>query len=133
MEDKMSIPPQLGAPIMARVNRGHAGLFKMGDMAKSYFWWPNMNCKIQLTAATCKECVKSGKKSKSVIPSTEVVKLHPTKERNQELPVDLLVLLPPNWGANKHTDLCRSVLYGSNNDAYHGGVYKRIHAMPRAI
>ena len=49
---------------MAGLHRGHAGLFKMREVAISYFSWPHMNLQIQLTAANCKECIKSGKNLK---------------------------------------------------------------------
>ena len=38
MEDKMVMPPQMRAPIMARIHRGHAVLFKICDVANSQFW-----------------------------------------------------------------------------------------------
>ena len=78
IEDKMVIPMQLGAPIMARFYRGHAGLSKMTkmmDVATNCFWWPHMNSQIQVISLYCKECIKSGENLKSVITSTEIVSM----------------------------------------------------------
>ena len=66
---------------MAWLYRGHAGLFKMRDVAKSYFWWPHMNRQIQLIAVNCKERFKSGKNLKSVVPKTDVALTDLRKDR----------------------------------------------------
>ena len=84
MEDKMVIPPQSRATVMASLHRGHAGLFKMKDVSISYFWWPLLNRQISLTAANCKKCIKFGKNLKAVIPSTEIALTESTEDPNQE-------------------------------------------------
>ena len=47
-----------------------------------------MNRQIQLTAADCKECLKSGKILKPVVPSTEVAQMELLEEPNQEIQVN---------------------------------------------
>ena len=57
--DRIVMLPQLRAPVMMRLYKGHT--------------------------AKCKEGVKSGKNSKSVIPERDVLKLNLLEETNQEL------------------------------------------------
>ena len=59
-----------------------------------------MNRQIQILAANCKGCVKSGRNLKSTFPEGRVTKLNLLKEPNQEL-LNFLDQLPPIWGANK--------------------------------
>ena len=86
---------------MARLQKGHAGLFKMRDVAKSFFRWPQTNYQSQLTSAKSKGCLKSGKSSNSVTPSTEIAKFYSTEEPNLDIQVDFLGPLPHTWFANK--------------------------------
>ena len=59
-----------------------------------------MNRQIQLNAANCIECVKSGKKLKSLIPDRDVTKKNLLKTESSAA-VRILSPLPPVLGAKE--------------------------------
>ena len=88
------------------LHKGHAGLFIIRYVANCYFWWSHINRQIQLTAANCKECNKSGKNLKPVIPSTEVAQRDLMEEPNHENQMECLGPLFAFWGTNKYLLIC---------------------------
>ena len=61
-----------------------------------------MNRQMQLTAASFRDCIKSGKNFKSVIPERDVTELDLLEGPNQKIQLDFLAPLPSVWGKNKY-------------------------------
>ena len=64
------IPPKLRPQVLEELHRGHMGVVKMKALARSYFWWPGIDKKIELTVRSFSGCQLT-----QSVPST--VPVHP--------------------------------------------------------
>uniref|UniRef100_A0A1Y1NP23 RNA-directed DNA polymerase n=1 Tax=Photinus pyralis TaxID=7054 RepID=A0A1Y1NP23_PHOPY len=55
---RVIIPTKLRQTILDDLHLSHLGANKMKSIARSYFWWPNMDLDIEQVCKTCKTCTK---------------------------------------------------------------------------
>ena len=67
---RVIIPEQLCSRLLNELHSQHTGASKMKELARSYFWWPNLDKEIDNTSNSCPECLKIRK-------SPSKAELHP--------------------------------------------------------
>lgn len=55
---RVIIPLSLRARVLQQLHAGHRGIVRMKEIARSYFWWPNMNKQIEEMVKSCSSCHK---------------------------------------------------------------------------
>ena len=79
---RVIIPEQLRSRLLNELHSQHTGASKMKELARSYFWWPNLDKEIENTSNSCPECLQIRKSpSKAELhpwewPSTPWHRLH---------------------------------------------------------
>ncbi|XP_063914802.1 uncharacterized protein K02A2.6-like [Zophobas morio] len=58
--DRIIIPEVLRKRLLEELHALHLGIVKMKSIARSYFWWPNMDKQIELITKACKACIITG-------------------------------------------------------------------------
>ena len=53
---RVIIPEVLQARLLQELHYTHPGIVKMKLLARSYMWWPKMDCNIEEIVRSCKEC-----------------------------------------------------------------------------
>lgn len=53
---RVIIPPVLWKRLLQQLHVGHCGMVRMKELARSYFWWPGLDGRIEETAKTCPSC-----------------------------------------------------------------------------
>ncbi|XP_046744305.1 uncharacterized protein K02A2.6-like [Diprion similis] len=53
------IPKSLHSEVLTELHASHLGTVKMKQLARNYFWWPNINDDIEIITASCKICLES--------------------------------------------------------------------------
>ncbi|KAL0198627.1 hypothetical protein M9458_007167 [Cirrhinus mrigala] len=53
---RVVIPPPLRNLLLKELHAGHAGVVRMKEMARSYFWWPGIDAEIEEEARGCPDC-----------------------------------------------------------------------------
>ena len=89
IEDKIIVPKNPRATIISLLHKGHPAINKM-SLAARHFWWPRMTEAIQKKCETCLPCKMSGKNIKPNIPSTEINRLPPLDNPNEEIQLDFI-------------------------------------------
>ena len=54
----MVIPTRYQKDMFEELHVGHPGIFRMKELARSYFWWPNVDLEIKQTVRNCSSCQK---------------------------------------------------------------------------
>ena len=58
---RVVIPASLQAMILRELHEGHLGMVRMKTLARSYIWWPRLDCDIETTARACPGCQQTQK------------------------------------------------------------------------
>uniref|UniRef100_A0A3P9B0X6 Activating signal cointegrator 1 complex subunit 3 n=1 Tax=Maylandia zebra TaxID=106582 RepID=A0A3P9B0X6_9CICH len=53
---RVIIPMSLRPKLLKQLHAGHSGIVRMKEIARSYFWWPNMDKQIEEIAKNCSSC-----------------------------------------------------------------------------
>nr|XP_021334762.1 uncharacterized protein K02A2.6-like [Danio rerio] len=53
---RVIIPPPLRKLLLKELHAGHAGVVRMKEIARSYFWWPGIDAEIEEEARGCTDC-----------------------------------------------------------------------------
>lgn len=56
---RVVIPGNLQKDLLSELHASHMGAVKMKQLARSYFWWLNLNCYIEKICGKCKICLES--------------------------------------------------------------------------
>ena len=54
--NRVVIPPPGRETIIQELHEGHPGVTRMKMLARSYVWWPNMDCELENKVKACHEC-----------------------------------------------------------------------------
>ena len=46
----------VGKKMLEELHVGHPGIVRMKELARSYFWWPNVDLEIEQTVRNCSSC-----------------------------------------------------------------------------
>ena len=79
------IPACLRTPIISRLQEAPSGKFAMKRLSLQYAWWPKIYREIQVHAENCIECAKAGKNLKLLIATSQIGKLLPLVEPNEDM------------------------------------------------
>ena len=52
----MVIPTRYQKDMLEELHVGHPGIVRMKELARSYFWWPNVDLEIEQTVRNCSSC-----------------------------------------------------------------------------
>lgn len=55
---RVIVPHKLRANVLKELHVNHFGINKMKALARSYFWWPNLDSQIEELAKNCNICSK---------------------------------------------------------------------------
>lgn len=55
--NRLIVPSTLQNKILENLHSSHMGVVKMKSMARSYFWWPAMNKRIEEICSSCESCI----------------------------------------------------------------------------
>ena len=58
---RVVIPASLQATILRELHEGYLGMVRMKTLARSYIWWPRLDCDIETTARACPGCQQTQK------------------------------------------------------------------------
>lgn len=67
---RVIIPPPLRKLLLKELHSGHAGIVRMKEIARSYFWWPGIDAEIEEEARGCPDC-------QNVRNMPQIAPLHP--------------------------------------------------------
>ena len=56
---RIIIPSTLHAEMLNELHASHMGTVKMKQLARNYFWWPNLDIDIETITASCRICLES--------------------------------------------------------------------------
>lgn len=56
---RVVIPNSLQGDMLNELHASHMGITKMKQLARNYFWWPNLNEDIEQITSSCKICLES--------------------------------------------------------------------------
>ena len=98
-DSKMYIPTQLRKTVIDSVHKTHPGQAGMIYLTQ-LIWYPQIHRDIVALAQRCKQCTKTGKNLKPIIPKNKHTELPPLSEPNEEIQMDFAGPLTNN---NKDT------------------------------
>ena len=55
---RIIIPPKGRATLLQELHSEHIGISRMKQLARSYFWWPNMDSEIEQKVNACSSCIE---------------------------------------------------------------------------
>lgn len=58
---RIIIPDVLQEKTLKEIHKSHFGIVKMKEIARSYFWWPNLDKEIESVTKECKACLTHSK------------------------------------------------------------------------
>lgn len=64
---RVVIPNSLQKYLLEELHASHMGIIKMKQLARNYFWWPNLNLDIENVASTCKICLESRPETPKIV------------------------------------------------------------------
>ena len=53
---RVVVPQKLQPTVLNELHTGHFGIVRMKSLARSFVWWPNIDCDIEQTAKSCYPC-----------------------------------------------------------------------------
>ena len=53
---RVIISSKLQPRVIVELHQSHAGIVKTKAMARSYIWWPNLDCEIEEVTKACLSC-----------------------------------------------------------------------------
>ncbi|KAL4008501.1 hypothetical protein ACER0C_002353 [Sarotherodon galilaeus] len=53
---RVILPPKLRTKVLDSLHNGYLGVVKMKSLARSYVWWPGLDCEIENMAKSCTGC-----------------------------------------------------------------------------
>lgn len=56
---RVVIPPSLRQRLLDELHDSHPGIVRMKAVARSHFWWPNLDSDIKDTVRKCRQCVNT--------------------------------------------------------------------------
>ncbi|UYV65687.1 K02A2.6-like, partial [Cordylochernes scorpioides] len=56
---RVVIPPSLRIKMLNCLHQTHSGMYKMKAVARSHFWWPNLDTQIEFLVNECRSCQQS--------------------------------------------------------------------------
>ena len=59
---RIVVPTRQQARLLSEFHMAHTGIVQMKQVAREYFWWPNINKQIEEVAKSCEGCMKFMKK-----------------------------------------------------------------------
>ena len=86
-DGKMYIPTQLRKTVIDSVHKTHPGQAGMMYLAQ-LIWYPQIHRDIVALAQRCKQCTKTGKNLKPILPRNKYAKLPTQAEPNEEIQMD---------------------------------------------
>ena len=54
--NRVIVPPQGQAQVIAELHEAHPGISRMKALARGYVWWPNMDRELEDTVKKCQQC-----------------------------------------------------------------------------
>ena len=54
--NRVIVPPQGQAQVIAKLHEAHPGISRMKALARDYVWWPNMDRELEDTVKKCQQC-----------------------------------------------------------------------------
>ena len=57
--NRVVIPSKLQLKILHELHNGHIGISRMKELARSYFWWPNLDLDIENKVKSCQNCLET--------------------------------------------------------------------------
>ena len=54
---RVIVPSKLRRPLLDELHAGHAGGSRMKELARSYFWWPNLDKELESITSQCSACL----------------------------------------------------------------------------
>lgn len=58
---RILIPPAIRGAVLTELHKSHFGIIRMKEMARSYFWWPNLDSDIEGITKSCLICLQNSK------------------------------------------------------------------------
>ena len=58
-DDRVIIPSALRLDVLDKIHKGHQGIQKCRERAKSGVWWPNLSKQIEDLVRECPTCIKT--------------------------------------------------------------------------
>ena len=55
---RVVIPTRYQKDMLEELDVGHPGIVRMKELARSYFWWPNVDLEIEQTVRNCSSCLQ---------------------------------------------------------------------------
>jgi transposase InsO family protein len=65
---RVVVPERARKALLTELHSGHTGSTRMKQLARSYFWWPNLDADIEGISATCSHCLEN----RSSPPATDI-------------------------------------------------------------
>ena len=56
MGNRVIVPPQGQAQVIAKLHEAHPGISRMKVLARGYVWWPNMDRELEDAVKKCQQC-----------------------------------------------------------------------------
>ena len=56
MGNRVIVPPQGQAQVIAKLHEAHPGISRMKALARGYVWWPNMDRELEDAVKKCQQC-----------------------------------------------------------------------------
>ena len=56
MGNRVIVPPQGQAQVIAKLHEAHPGISRMKALARGYVWWPNMDRELGDAVKKCQQC-----------------------------------------------------------------------------
>ena len=92
-DNKLVIPNKLKGMVLETIHNKHPGQAGMLALAQ-LIWYPHIHSDIVAQAQACRHCTEKGKNLKPLIPKTQVGKLPPLSEPNEEVQMDFAGPIP---------------------------------------
>ncbi|XP_048481264.1 uncharacterized protein K02A2.6-like isoform X1 [Plutella xylostella] len=78
---RLLIPSVLRSSVLTELHRSHFGIIRMKEIARSYFWWPNLDTEIDEISKNCIVCLQNSKSPSKIqkpwpIPPSPWYRIH---------------------------------------------------------
>lgn len=65
--ERLLIPCTLQSKVLEILHRGHIGIVRMKSLARTYFWWPNIDVDVEMFVRTCEVCSSNQNAGKPIL------------------------------------------------------------------